>query len=322
MSSTTHDTSNDRSRNAASRSNLMIAVIVVLLLLVPVAWIGTDAWQQHRRLERLRSMRARYNTERHGSAWVHDLLMTRLGPHYAESVRDVVSLVFERRPLSVDDVRWLHEFPRLTALHLLDVGLTDAHLAPLSHMTQLRALALKGTGITDRGFEQLAPLTNLRQIMLRDSQLTGDALKHLSGLTSLDTLTIEADRLGKDGIGHLAGLPALHRLELHYAPGSTVDLELLHRLPALTSLTLETDTLPPGTIDHIAKVTSLRGLTLIGPEVTDEDLRTLQSMPDLKRLAMYRVVVSQEAVDAFRQARPDCRLEGKRRRVSGRSPAP
>lgn len=220
MSSTTHDTPNDRSRNAASRSNVMIAVVVVLLLLVPVAWIGTDAWQQHRRLERLRSMRARYNTERLGSAWVHEALSITLGPRAAESVRDVTSLVIERQPLSINDVRWLQEFPHLTALHLLDVGLTDAHLAPLSHMTQLRALALKGPGITDRGFAQLAPLTNLRQIMLRDSQLTGDALKHLSGLTSLDTLTIEADRLGKDGIGYLASLPGLHRLELHYAPAA------------------------------------------------------------------------------------------------------
>ncbi|MFG0335113.1 MAG: hypothetical protein ACF8TS_17285 [Maioricimonas sp. JB049] len=315
MSTNTQNHREDRSRAAKPHSNLLPGMVVILLLAIPLLWLGIHGYLQHKRIERLRDMHARFNAEPRRMARVHNALMATLGPRAAMPFRDVVSLVIERQPVSVDDARWLQEFPELTALHLLDVGLTDDHLEPISEMTHLRALALRGPSITDRGFARLGRLTNLRQIMLRESELTGASYRHLAGLPNLTTLTIEGGRLGKDGIGNLAALPALHRLELHYAPGRTVDLEHLHRLPTLTSLTLEADTLPPGIIDDIARVRTLRGLTLIGPEVTDEDLRTLQSLPDLKRLAMYDVVVSQAAVDAFRQARPDCRLEGKRRRV-------
>jgi endoglucanase len=136
------------------------------------------------------------------------------------------------RFITIQGTRWSTE---LTYLSLIGMGLTNADIAPLRHMTNLTALYLFDNQITN--ISALSGLTNLTHLGLTDNQIRNLApLRNLTNLTHL--------WLGRNDVidlRPLAGLKNLTelRLEGNRVTNAQIDAlrESLPNLPPFTPIT-------------------------------------------------------------------------------------
>lgn len=102
-------------------------------------------------------------------------------------------------------LKHLAAFPRLSALGLSGIPLTDAGLRHLKGLTELETLTLADTRITDEGLAELLKLKKLRLLDVRGTQVTGAGVTALrrflpeleiaSGVMPDDSASPAGDRL-------------------------------------------------------------------------------------------------------------------------------
>lgn len=205
---------------------------------------------------------------------------------------------------------------------------TDAHLAPLQHLTdiqqlyvaspkvtdeglksvqrlkQLKTLNLNGTGVTDAGMTRLAQLACLRSLYLDGTDIGDAGLAHLAGLKELRVLSLRGTRVTDGGLQSVRKMTRLGVLNILDA-NVTAD-GLLHLRTEMPNLDISSNC---STESQFAReklkqlgaslepdddcVTSVRIET---QQVVDEGLRLLWGLPGLKRLSLIGVTFTSEHI--------------------------
>jgi hypothetical protein len=124
----------------------------------------------------------------------------------------VHSVVFQARPFTDEDVKYLLRFPEVEALFLFDAPITDKGLEHLTRLSQLNNLVLDGTKITDAGLQHLIRLPRLDALALDRTRISDEGLVHVSKIARLVTLSLGDTDVTDAGMEHLTKLSKLHCL--------------------------------------------------------------------------------------------------------------
>jgi|AGTN01.2.fsa_nt_gi Serine/threonine protein kinase len=177
-------------------------------------------------------------------------------------------------------------------------------------------LVISGTKVwcmpvtTVRELERVqANKSNVTYLGLCGTQFNGDGLDFIEEWP-IETLDARGLRLSENGFAILGRVKTLSRLRLNMARGLTgAKMERLHSLPKLTELVLNNSSLSDGTIEAVANLHTLKGLYLNHTDLNDAKLAKLAKMKSLNQLAIDGCRdVSDDAIQAFRAARPDVEL--------------
>ena len=132
----------------------------------------------------------------------------------------------------------------------------------------------------------------------------------LERLSGLQALTVQSAALGDEALSHLRGMTALRRLVC--GPGAVTDdglSQIAEAFPELESLVLSGCA---GVTDagarHIAGLPSLVEVRLNRTSITDTTLARLRVLFRLKELDVADTAVTEEGLDAFREAAPECQV--------------
>lgn len=205
---------------------------------------------------------------------------------------------------------------RLTALHMQDCDLADAHLAPalsllpelveldVSHNRELTAAALQpltrarslrrlnlsrcpSLAADWDSLVSLADLDQLRELDISHTWLLGDEVAELAaGLTGLERLSVAGYSLAEAVGSALGQLPRLQALD---ARGCRLDTNIawVVRLTGLTSLALgASDNLGADAAAHIATLTGLLELDVCRAALDWQGARHLATLTRLTSLAI------------------------------------
>jgi len=215
---------------------------------------------------------------------------------------------------------------------VLGIGMTpsatDAHLAPLQHLTDveqlyvgspkvadvglksvqrlknLKTLNLNGTGVTDAGMTRLAQLARLRSLYLDGTDIADAGLAHLAGLKELRVLSLGGTRVTDDGLQAVRKMTRLGVLNI-LDTNVTAD-GLLHLRMEMPNLDISSNC---SSESQFAReklkqfgalleseddcVTSVRIKT---QQAVEEGLRLLWGLPALKRLSLFGVTLTSEHI--------------------------
>jgi internalin A len=220
-----HVNVSERPRRRRSQFSLRTLLLAVLLLTLPLSWIG---------LERSRERRAVAEIEALGGCVVYHYPPSdwRGSEVIPDSFRDFFfSGVYqaELKAGTVDDdgLRRLRALKDLKILFVTDNRITDAGARHLGGLTRLRLLGLTGTRIGDAGLEHLQGLPNLADLRLARTRVTDSGLEHLSRLPRLTYLDLEDNRITNAGLEHIKGMSGLNLVRLN---GTQVTAEGVRRL--------------------------------------------------------------------------------------------
>ena len=154
------------------------------------------------------------------------------------------------------------------------------------YFDDVRAVSLSGTQVTDAGLAHLQGLTRLRWLDLSGTRVTDVGLAQLHGLTGLQELNLDSTQITDAGLAHLQGLMGLRWLDLSGTQVTDVGMS------------------------HLQGLASLRRLSFSSTQVTDIGLAHLQVLTRLEWLWLKHSQVTDAALAQFRQALPNCRMNG------------
>ena len=206
-----------------------------------------------------------------------------------------------REPLIGEQLAHLEAFApsSLRNLYLENAGITDENASLLERFTGLESLSvgnrtyLSGglipggpkNRITDACVAELRSLNKLIGIDLCGTDVTDECLKTLAQMHELHWIKLDGTKITGEGIAQLGALKYLNTLDLNGCPISTDGYQELGRLPNVSCI----------------------GLSHTG--MRDTDLKELNEMPQLTNLLLWKVDISDEALQQFINAHPQCRIQ-------------
>ena len=193
IQSNTHQARPKRRWFQFSLRSLLLAVLVISL---PLAWIGHKLNQLLRRNEAVSLIRQSGGTDDYDGYGKH--FLTEETPSLPWLERLVGSQVLAQ-PKDVD---------------LAGTSVTDAELAKLANLEGVEMLDLAATPISDAGLAHLARLRGLRCLALCNTKITDNGLKHLTDFAQLQRLNLEGTLITDAGLVHLKRLTKLEFLWL------------------------------------------------------------------------------------------------------------
>jgi Leucine-rich repeat (LRR) protein len=165
----------------------------------------------------------------------------------------------------------------------------------LKLLPALKNLDVSGWQRTDSGLWGLA---------LSDFNL--DSITQLSQLESLD---IGGSKVTDRGVAEMAGLTNLHTLGLSETVVTARGIATLAKLPKLARLNLwKSEKVDDKAAPHFAAMPAIETLELTETNITDATLNALERVKTLKDVYVGGTAVTEARVEAFRMARPDCRI--------------
>lgn len=140
-----------------------------------------------------------------------------------------------------------------------------------------------------------------------------DAFSHLKDMPNLEQLMIN-DRSAAGALPHIGSLKQLYLIELGSEGDepftiSANDLEQFGDQPKLAELYLEGVIVNDNCLEVISRWKTLATIAMRHSTFTETGVRHLQSLPNLRRLYLNNCVAPVEAMEAFRQANPECQIE-------------
>jgi len=154
--------------------------------------------------------------------------------------------------------------PRLDiSLHLADVKITDAELAPVKELSKTAHLNLRGTEVTDAGLAALKDLKGLVKLHLEKTKVTDAGLEQLKGLENLEYLNLYGTAVTDAGLKQLSGLKKLKHLYLWETQVTDAGVAALKA--------------------EIPEVKIVRGLELAKPEEKKEEPKPEEKKPEEKK---------------------------------------
>ena len=213
----------------------------------------------------------------------------------------------------------------LTALDLSDNPISD--FSGLEKLSSLQSLKLKNTGIVDMDLQYLEGLTMLKGLALEDNDgLSNEAVSYLKSMIPYCTI-IHSDLVYSAQIGGKSYPSDLKELDL--SGQNLTDLGEISKLDSLVSLKLSQNQLTTVyQLEYCPSRLTLRELDLSYNELTDisalgslaavetldltanriSSLQPLLRLSGLKVLKVGGNLLTQDQLDAFRTAMPDCEL--------------
>jgi hypothetical protein len=144
---------------------------------------------------------------------------------------------------------------------------------------------------------------------LDGTEVGNDDLRHIEALGTLELLRISGGQISGDGLARLASLGDLEVLSLenhrHVADG----LIHLRGLRRLRSIVLRGTDAADEHIDAVCRLDYLENIDLVNTRIGDDALDRLAELPNLTNLQILGTGVTESGVSAFRQRRPDVRVE-------------
>ena len=237
--------------------------------------------------------------------------------------------------ISDSGVKFLTE---LTNLRSLDVGITeisDVSVELLEALPALESLAIGGNRVGEVGISSLRSLTQLRHLDLSGAQVTDSGiwavtvtdlnLDEIAALPGLESLNLAAPspeyveaasagvprlrgaiRVTDFGARQLAKMQRLRRLNLSRSLLTAGGLGHLDALVHLEELNLAHSAAIDDSVgDALASLPALRALDVSDTKFGDRSLEALNEHPSLKNVIATGTLVTQQAVDVFRDTGRD-----------------
>jgi parallel beta-helix repeat protein len=206
---------------------------------------------------------------------------------------------------------YLQGLENLTGLEMVDTPVTDAGLVPLTRLPRLEFLWVARTHMTSACLEHVAKMKALRNLLLDGLAITDESLVQLAGLKNLRTLSLAKTRVTGVGLKHLEGLPNLtEKLILNGAPVSDEGMAVIGKRQRLAALFLADTPITDASMGHLEGMAALRELHLDDTALGDAGLATLANLPALALLSVAHTKVTAAGVKKFREARPQCQVDG------------
>lgn len=197
------------------------------------------------------------------------------------------------------------------AMPSLDVQLAEgfspgARLPSIEQLSSMRELKIEGEVITDTILPVLADANHLRALRLKNTSVTDAGLTHVAALKKLERLMVTRADFSSVGTAKLSELRNLRELSLADCGIDDEAVEHLAHLPRLEYLNIRDSAITDAALEMLARLPALRGLDVSGTAVTDEGLATLAAESRLRLLSARRTNLSEPAIVAFREKRPNC----------------
>lgn len=163
----------------------------------------------------------------------------------------------------------------------------DGRSTPIGVYDRVVEVRLIDAGVTDEFLAELAECKHLQILNLSQNEITGEGLKHLVRLEQLEDLDLAYTKVTDDDLGTLGEIASLRRLDLSHNRLSGRGLHGLEPLKNLETICFVATPLRAGALEKLAHLPKLSMCNIFG-------CRHL----------------SRESVEAFQEARPECRLFG------------
>lgn len=257
-----------RSRRRWLRFSIRSLLVVVLLLSLPLAYLG---------------MKIRGGQLQHSvAARITELGGTVVFDHHLD---DAGTVDVARKPGAP---KWMRDLfgesygSYVVAVNLHSSEVSDDDLQQFGHLSKLSGLNLGCTDITDQGLSHLATLHNLESLDLHRTRVTDRGLAHLADMSQLVTLNLGGTKITDEGLKHLAPLESLSELHLTSTDVTDRGLERLTDLAGLEHLYLANTPITDGGLEQLSTLFNLRTVNLHQTQVTDAGTRHLsEKLPDL-----------------------------------------
>lgn len=154
----------------------------------------------------------------------------------------------------------------------------------VSSLSRVTSLDMNGTAAGDAELALVGKLESLQSLSLKETPVDNAALAHLASLKNLESIHLTGTSIDDNALPTLAAMKSLSILDLSRT-GVGKDLSPLASLPRLKWLVLRGNTLGPDALESLLESTSLSRVSL-GDATVDED-----------------------AMERFRQQRPDVKVE-------------
>src|SRR6185295_2268772 len=192
----------------------------------------------------------------------------------------------------------------LTSLAYLRIG--EEGVARLHSVSQLKDLGVGLMTITRADI--LAPFVNMEMLDLNDANVYNDMMPSLANMEKLRHLTMIGTLITDEGLKYVRDLTTLEELDLFGVKITDEGVPYLKKLTALRRLNLLGAQVTDASADVLAGFRELRDLNLYRSRITNAGLARLQALPHLKILDLRYSAVTNAGVEAFRAARPDCKV--------------
>lgn len=240
-------------------------------------------------------------------------------------------------------VAYLKRWENLESLTVRGTEVTSRVFEHLAGMKKLRALDVGFSRVNDDGFDALASLESLEELHIGGDKMSGLALpllrllpslKHLDvngsqrtdsgrwglmltdvnvesigALTQLEVLNMGGALVSDAGMSALKPLVNLHTLDLSRMEITSKGVEAVAGMGKLRRLSLwGSGRIDDQAAEVLAGMRSLETVDLGDTAVTDRALDRLEGARQIKVLMVSGTKVTRERVEAFRKARPDCKV--------------
>jgi len=204
---------------------------------------------------------------------------------------------------------WIADLVELRILDLSGSKFHDGGLAALRQVPQVTELWLLHAQVDDKELAALQGLANLDKLELGLTDITDDGLLHLRKFPLLARLGLDHARITDAGLVHLRELPSLERLNLDRTRVTDVGMAELARLPRLRWLAIgHNEAITDVGLKHVGQMPALEELRLYGTRVTERGLKHLHGCPQLRVLDLRGLTFPPAAIEALRQALPNCEI--------------
>jgi Leucine-rich repeat (LRR) protein len=240
-------------------------------------------------------------------------------------------------------IAYLKEWENLEYLNVRGSEVTSRMFEHIANMKNLRVLDVGFSRVNDNDFEHLASLEKLEELHIGGNKMNGLALpllrmlpslKHLdvngsqrtdsgrwgltlsdvnidnlTALTHLETLNMGGAQVTDAGMNQIEALTNLRALDLSLMEITAEGLAPVAKLPHLRRLNLwKSQRIDDEASAYLLKMENLQELDLGETAITDAALDRLKGLKSLKELFIGGTDATEQAVEAFRKARPDCRV--------------
>ena len=225
---------------------------------------------------------------------------------YLGQLKSLRSLALWGTGISDEGLRHLRNLANLTFLALNNCDITDQGLRYLEDMTALEGLQISDTKITDHGLVHLQHLVHLKHIKLEGNGITDTGLRRLETLRNLDNIWINRNPITDDGLATLARMR--HLLELYAYSTQVTDAGLAHLrgLPEFWHVSVAG--IGDEGVAHLSSLPAMRMIQIQDARITEASVASFQAMPALKKLLVSGDSITDDLLDALREALPNCKV--------------
>jgi len=261
-------------------------------------------------------------------SWVADVDMLELA-----RMPDLQRLDLSHTRITDEGMMNLKSAPKITELKLFYAEwITDQGMRAIKGWKHLKRLDVRGTRVSDGTLEIVSDLHTLEALDVSNTEVTDLGLENLITLDNLKELTLGKGHITMAGFAKVRTLPGLTHLDIGgaqtlrpdnpngRAAGGLIPEETLKAFSELKDLRVLNVGFSQITADGLRMLSTLPHIERLGlqgcPRIEDTAVSELANWKSLKYLDVQEDPVTEKAVAALHQTRPDMKV------LSGGTPPP